>query len=58
MTATGNYKKPVKPKDLYTPLEDRLAKQKKATEPTKSVEELRAELMETFGLTDDDIAKG
>ena len=46
MTATGNYKKAIKPTDLYTSIADREGAKNK--EPKKDIETLRKELIETF----------
>lgn len=50
MNATGNYKKPVKPDTLYTPI----AEQQKVTSKNKRAEDFKKkqeELMQTFGIT-------
>lgn len=45
MNATGNYKKSIKPTDLYTPYEATGTRSKKEI---KTKEQLQAELLETF----------
>ena len=49
MNATGNYKKAIKPKDLYTSLEDRKKKETKGTKPVENMEELRTDILSVFG---------
>lgn len=43
MNSTGNYKKSIKPQDLYTPME-----QQHEPEPEENKEELQKELLEAF----------
>ena len=54
MTATGNYKKGIKPKDLYVSIYERQAKEQKNSEPV-DIEALRTELLNTFS---DSMAEG
>lgn len=46
MNSTGNYKKKIKPVDLYTPLEEKKEQEQKHEEKTK--EELQQELLSAF----------
>ena len=55
MTATGNYKKGVKPKDLYVSIADRKAEAEKLLREPEDIEALRKELLNTFS---DSIAEG
>ena len=54
MTATGNYKKGIKPKDLYVPMSERRAEIEKKSEPV-DIDALRKELLDTFS---DSMAEG
>ena len=52
MNSTGNYKRPVKPEKLYTPLEKRKEEQKPQTERRINVEREREELKKRFNIKD------
>lgn len=54
MTATGNYKKGIKPKDLYVSMHERQVEDHKNSEPV-DIEALRTELLNTFS---DSVAEG
>lgn len=48
MTATGNYKKAVKPKDLYMSMADKKADLERLLKEPEDIESLRNELLKTF----------
>ena len=50
MNATGNYKRSVKPENLYTTLEDRMIEQLSEEAKQKNIQDKRDEILKTFNI--------
>lgn len=58
MTASGNYKRGVKPDKLYEPLEKRKKKETQKKSNRESIAKQRSELKELFGLQGEGSSEG